>query len=93
MDTNMKASLCERTLTNAVMAYPGIRGAILHSDRGTQYTSATYRKAISRYNIRHSMNSAGGRCNDNARWESMWAGMKSELLYGRYNTDNRSMKN
>ena len=33
-----------------------------------------------------SMNSAGGRCHDNARCESMWARMKTELLYGRYDT-------
>ena len=33
--------------------------------------------------IRQSMNSAGGRCHDNARCESMWARMKSELLYDR----------
>lgn len=33
------------------------------------------------------MNSAGGRCHDNARCESMWARMKEELLYGRYNTE------
>ena len=37
MDTNMKASLCEQTLDNAVKAYPMLCGAILHSDRGTQY--------------------------------------------------------
>lgn len=92
MDTNMKASLCERTLTNTAMAYPGIRGAVIHSDRGTQYTSEAYRKAISKYNIRQSMNSAGGRCHDNARCESMWARMKSELLYGRYDTDSLSIE-
>ena len=33
------------------------------------------------------MNSAGGRCHDNARCESMWARTKSELLYGRYDTE------
>ncbi len=90
MDTNMKASLCEQTLKNAAMAYPGIRGAIIHSDRGAQYTSETYRKAVSKYDIRQSMNSAGGRCHDNARCESMWARMKSELLYGRYDTEKMS---
>ena len=91
MDSNMKASLCERTLENAVMAYPGLRGAVIHSDRGTQYTSETYRKAAIKYNIRQSMNSAGGRCHDIARCESMWARMKSELLYGRYKTEEMSM--
>ncbi len=34
MDTNMKAELCQRTLANAAAAYPGFRGAIVHSDRG-----------------------------------------------------------
>ena len=60
MDTNMKAGLCEQTLDNAVKAYPMLCGAILHSDRGTQYTSELYRKAINKYGIRQSMNSAGG---------------------------------
>ena len=87
METNMKATLCEHTLDNAYLAYPNLRGAILHSDRGTQYTSETYRKALAKYGIIQSMNSAGGRCHDNARCESMWARMKSELLYDRYNTE------
>ena len=83
MDTNMKATLCKQTLDNAYMAYPDIRGAIIHSDRGTQYTSELYRKAIQKYGIKQSMNSAGGRCHDNARCESMWARMKNELFYSR----------
>ena len=86
MDTNMKATLCEQTLENAYKAYPKIRGAILHSDRGAQYTSELYRKTINKYDIRQSMNSAGGRCHDNARCESVWARLKEELLYGRYDT-------
>lgn len=59
MDTNMKAVLCERTLDNAVHSYPALRGAIIHSDRGAQYTSEAYRKAAAKYGIRQSMNSAG----------------------------------
>lgn len=87
MDTNMKASLCEQTLANAALSYPALRGAVLHSDRGTQYTSETYRRAAAKYGIVQSMNSVGGRCHDNARCESMWARMKEELLYGRHNTE------
>ena len=82
----MKAALCVQTLENAVKADPDIRGAIIHSDRGSQYTSQAYRDAVCKYDIRQSMNSAGGRCHDNVRSESMRAGMKSELLYGRYDT-------
>lgn len=86
MNTNMKATLCEQTLENAVKAYPQLRGAIIHSDRGSQYTSELYRNAVRKYNIRQSMNSSGGRCLDNARCESVWARFKEELLYGRYDT-------
>lgn len=87
MADNMRADLCVETLMNAYRAYPDLRGCIIHSDRGSQYTSVIYRTAISKYGIIQSMNSAGGRCHDNARCESMWARMKEELLYGRYNTD------
>ena len=73
METNMKAGLCVHTLENALTAYPSLKGSIIHSDRGAQYTSELYRQAISRYSICQSMNSAGGQCHDNARCESMWA--------------------
>ena len=86
MDTNMRSSLCVQMLDNAMISYPMLRGAILHSDRDSQYTSQLYREAIQTYGIRQSMNSAAGRCHDSARCESMWARMKSELLYGRYDT-------
>ena len=44
-------------------------------------TSEKYRVAIADYGTRQSMNSAGGRCHDNARCESLWAWMKKELFY------------
>lgn len=87
MDTTMRATLCVQTLENTAKAYPGICGAIIHSDRGSQYTSQLYRDVIRRYGIRQSMNSGSGRCHDNARCESMWARMKTELLYERYDTE------
>lgn len=68
------------------MAYPDLKGAIIHSDRGSQYISQIYRDSIAKYNVIQSMNSDGGRCHGNARCESMWTRMKSELFYGRYDT-------
>ena len=91
MDSSMKASLCAQTLQNAVEAYPGFQGAILHSDRGSQYTSELYRNVMCQYGMIQSMNSDGGRCHDNARCESMWARMKEELFYGRYNPEKMTM--
>lgn len=83
----MKAKLCVHTLENAFIAYPALEDAIIHSDRGEQDTSEVYRQTIREHHICQSMNSAGGRCHDNARCESMWARMKSELLYDRYDTE------
>ncbi len=81
MADNMRAELCVQTVENAYKGYPDMRGAVLHSDRGSQYTSEKYRCAITNLGIIQSMNSAGGRCHDNARYESMWARMKDELFY------------
>lgn len=61
MDDNMRAELCVRTLYDACGGYPEMRSAIVHSDRGSQYTSEKYRAAIADFGIRQSMNSAGGR--------------------------------
>ena len=83
MDTNMKAALCTETVSSALKLHPELKGAVLHSDRGSQYTSDEYRRKIAIYGIRQSMNSAGGRCHDNARCESMWARMKVEIFYSR----------
>lgn len=83
ISNNMRADLCAETLKNAIIAHPDLRGAIVHSDRGSQYTSAIYREEIRKSGIIQSMNSDGGRCHDNARCESMWARMKEEVFYSR----------
>ena len=92
MDDNMRAELCAATVENTASAYPEFCGAVLHSDRGSQYTSASYRAALNEYGVKQSMNSAGGRCHDNARCESirgLVTRMKNELFYsrGRRSTD------
>lgn len=92
MANNMRAELCVETLQSAMITHPGLTGAIIHSDRGGQYTSDLYRKAIEKYGINQSMNSAGGRCHDNSKCESLWARFKEELLYGRYDTEKMPMQ-
>lgn len=81
MADNMRAELCVQTVENACKSYHDMSRAIIHSDRGSQYTSEKYRVVIKKFEIQQSMNSAGGRCHDNARCESMWARMKNELFY------------
>ena len=76
-----------RTLRGAAETYQTLRGAVVHSDRGSQYTSGVYLVAIERYGIRQTRSNDGGRCHDNARCESMWARLKSELFYGRLDSE------
>ena len=53
---------------------------VLHSDRGSQYTSDAYRKLLKGCGIMQSL-SGTGHCYDNARIESFFATLKKEKLY------------
>lgn len=78
MADNMRAELVKSSLESAISMNPAMRGAILHSDRGSQYTSSLFRETLDKFGIRQSMNSAAGRCYDNAKCESMWGRFKEE---------------
>jgi transposase InsO family protein len=53
-------------------------GAIFHSDRGSQYTSAEFRATLTRLRMRASMGRVGS-CYDNAVAESFFATLKAEI--------------
>lgn len=78
MDGNMRAELCVRAFESACRG--GARAMILHSDRGSQFTSATFRACLAKYEAVQSM-SGTGQCYDNARMESFFATLKKEKLY------------
>lgn len=52
-------------------------GLIVHSDRGSQFASAVYRKALAEHGLLASM-SRKGNCYDNAAMESFWSTLKTE---------------
>jgi transposase InsO family protein len=79
MSNNMKKELCINTVTAAVGRFP-IRGAILHSDRGSQYTSDAFRRTLAARGLVQSL-SGVAHCYDNARMESFFATLKKELIY------------
>ena len=79
MDDNMKKELCIHAFESACRSRDA-HGMILHSDRGSQFTSADFRKSLARYEAVQSM-SGTGRCYDNARMESFFATLKKEKLY------------
>ncbi len=76
---HMRAELCIETLIQAAGRY-ALRGAVSHSDRGSQYTSDVFRSTLQQLGVVQSMNSAAGRCHDNAKCESMWARGKQEIM-------------
>lgn len=57
------------------------RGAIIHTDRGSQYASVEYRRLLYIHGYRQSM-SAKGNCYDNAQAESFFSRFKAELIEG-----------
>ena len=63
----------------------GGKGCILHSDRGSTYTSKEYQQLISSNDMLSSM-SRKGDCWDNAPMESFWGKMKLEFCDKVYNT-------
>jgi transposase InsO family protein len=79
MGTSMKTDLVLRMVEQ--MTTQSGTPLLIHSDRGSQYTSHAYREALQKRGIQQSMNSAGGRCHDNAKCESMWARFKEEKIY------------
>ena len=81
MDSNMKKELCIRTVKELEMRYgKKLRGAIFHSDRGSQYTSEAFRSTLKEAGLVQSL-SGTGHCFDNARMESFFATLKKEKIY------------
>lgn len=81
MDTNMKKELCIRTVKELELQYgKKLKGAIFHSDRGSQYTSEAFRRALNEAGLIQSL-SGTGHCFDNARMESFFATLKKEKIY------------
>ena len=83
MAPRLDATLPHAALRQAVLRC-GVnpRGIIAHSDQGVQYASDLYQQTLQRHGLVPSM-SRRGHCTDNARMESFWATLKTELLAGR----------
>jgi len=77
----MTDDLVIEALDKALMRGLVAKDAIIHSDRGSQYSSTGFRKLLKMHGLRQSM-SGKGNCYDNAQAESFWARFKTELLDG-----------
>lgn len=82
MRNHLRTELPLAALTMAIQRQRPAHGLLHHSDRGCQYASAEYRKALKSHGITQSM-SRKGNCWDNAPMESFFGTMKSELVHHR----------
>jgi len=83
MSENIDRHLVLNALDMALKGRRPERGLLHHSDRGSQYASEDYQKALAARGIQCSM-SRKGNCWDNAVVESFFSSLKLELVY---NTD------
>jgi len=67
------------------------RGAIIHSDQGSQYMSVEHRRLLYIHGFRQSL-SRRGNCYDNAMAESFFSRFKAELVGGGIFSHSRQAK-
>jgi putative transposase len=79
-DTHMRTSLVLDALAMAITARRPGPGLIVHSDRGSQFTSREWLDALSEVDAQASMGRVGV-CWDNAPAESWFGGFKVELVH------------
>jgi transposase InsO family protein len=79
MDSRMKAGLAVSALNNAVGLRGRPVGTIVHSDRGSQFRSHKYVRALRRHGLTGSMGRVGA-CGDNAAMESFFALLQRNVL-------------
>ena len=80
MDDNYKTPLISRAIEMAARNLDLPEGAVFHSDRGSNYTSAEFAKVLKNLGITQSVGRTGI-CYDNALSESVNGTLKNELVY------------
>lgn len=80
MDDNYKTSLITAAIRMAARNNDIQPGAVFHSDRGSNYTSAEFAAELRRLDIRQSVGRTGV-CYDNAMAESFFGALKNERVH------------
>jgi putative transposase len=80
MSDNYKTPLISAAITMAARNHNISQGAIFHSDRGSNYTSAEYGRVLRGLGIRQSVGRTGT-CYDNALAESFFGVLKNERVH------------
>jgi len=77
---NYKTPLISAAITMAARNHSLEPGAIFHSDRGSNYTSAQFADTLTALDLRQSVGRTGI-CYDNAMAESFFGALKNELVH------------
>lgn len=79
IDSRMKSALAVHALNNAVARRGEVAGCILHTDRGSQFRSRKFVRALTRHGMAGSMGRVGA-AGDNAAMESFFALLQKNVL-------------
>ncbi len=79
IDSRMKSSLAVNALNNAVQMRGDVAGCVVHSDRGSQFRSRKFLRALTRHRMVGSMGRVAS-CGDNAAMESFFALLQKNVL-------------
>ncbi|WP_121830083.1 IS3 family transposase [Streptomyces sp. S1] len=79
IDSRMKSRLAVTALENAVARRENVDGCILHSDRGSQFRSQKFVRALDRYRMAGSIGRVGA-AGDNAAMESFFSLLQKNVL-------------
>ncbi|WP_232240595.1 IS3 family transposase [Kutzneria sp. 744] len=79
IDSRMKSRLAVTALTNAVARRDGVAGCVVHTDRGSQFRSRKFVRALARHGLTGSMGRVGA-AGDNAAMESFFALLQNNVL-------------
>jgi transposase InsO family protein len=79
IDTRMKSHLAVTALTNAVARRSEVAGCVVHTDRGSQFRSRKFVRALARHRLTGSMGRVGA-AGDNAAMESFFALLQNNVL-------------
>jgi len=79
IDSRMKSRLAVTALTNAVARRDDVAGCVVHTDRGSQFRSRKFVRALARHGLTGSMGRVGA-AGDNAAMESFFALLQNNVL-------------
>jgi transposase InsO family protein len=91
IDSRMRFWLAVAALNNAVARRTDVTGCVLHTDRGSQFRSRKFVRALGRHGLAGSMGRAGA-AGDNAAMESFFTLLQKNVLDRRNSSTSEELR-